>query len=131
MTTLVAAAAIGVLAVRDLRGLAAEATGVSTPVDDTTDRSGLTKKQVAVRVTIEAEGPFTASVTDTAKKQKTFRSDGEDVVWTRVYEGAGPYVFVSGQILTTGSIGCRIEVDGRTIDDDDADGTYVQTFCVG
>lgn len=127
--TIVLAAVIGVLAVLDLRGLAAESTRSSTPVGVEADRSGQTKRQVAVRVTVKADGPFTATITDPAKKQKSFESDGEDLVWTRVFEGSGPYVLVFAQIGVTGRISCEVEVDGRSVSEGEDSGTFVQAAC--
>lgn len=131
LVTIVLVAVIAVVAIRDLRSLAAESTGSTTSTGAATDRSGETLRQVAVRVTIKADGPFTATITDPAKKQKSFESDGEDLVWTRVFEGQGPYVLVFAQIGITGRISCEVEVDGRSVSDNEQSGTFVQAICAG
>ncbi len=131
LVTIVVVAVILVWAVLDVRSLLADRPAtVAAPAQDTTGtREATTAVQVAVRVTFSSDGPFTATVVDAAKKERTFTSAGEDVVFTRVYEGTGPYVFASAQTSADATIRCRIDVDGRKASSNEESGLYAQTIC--
>lgn len=132
LVTIAVVAVLLVVAVVDVRSLLADRPPVAAPsaaAASAGTRGASTETQVAVRVTFTSTGPFTATVVDESKKERTFTSDGEDVVFTRVYEGEGPYLFASAQASTDATLGCRIEIDGRRAASDETSGLYTQTFC--
>lgn len=133
LVTIVVVAVLLVWAVLDVRALMADRPAVvAAPAQDAAGaRESSTTVQVAVRVTFSADGPFTATVVDESKKERTLTSAGEDVVFTRVYEGTGPYLFASAQTSVDGAIRCRIDVDGRKVSSNAESGLYAQTICAG
>lgn len=124
-----------VLAIIDLRTVAADTPAAAAPAADPAAGAGTrvedTQQQVAVTVTFAGTGPFTATVVDGEKKERTVTSNGEPVDVTRVFQGPGPHVFASGQLSVDGTISCRVEVDGRKVSSDKQSGIYAQTFCSG
>jgi hypothetical protein len=133
LATIVVVTVVLVWAVLDVRGLAADRPPSVAPVAAAGEgtRGDDTQTQVAVKVTFSGTGPFSATVVDASKKERTFTSAGEDVVFTRVYEGAGPYLLASLQTSADATVRCRIDVDGEKVSATAKSGLYAQTVCAG
>lgn len=134
LTTAVVLVVFAAYAVIDLRTLDADRPAqapVAAPADQASGeaRGEEVTKQVAVKVTISGTGPFSATVTDRDKKKRTFTSNGEDVVLTRVFDGPGPYLFAGAQLSIDATLRCRIDIDGKKAFDDSRSGLYAQVYC--
>ncbi len=134
LVTIVVVTVVLVWAVLDVRSLLAQAPAAQVaagPDASAGARGSTTERQVAVTVTFSGTGPFNATVVDASKRERTFRSGGEDVKVTRVYEGAGPYVLASVQTTGNATVRCRVAVDGRQTSSTEQSGLYAQTVCAG